>query len=199
MAGAEKIRLEILEEARLQAKANLERAEKEAREVLEAAGEEAERKQEKLLEKAAGEAEERRKRMLAIAELEGRKKRLQAKQEVLEEVFEKTLASLNTMPAKQYEQILSDMIINVVTTGMEEIVLAKKDRELLGATLVNNINQRLVSAGRTGSLKLSAEAGDFNGGFILKSGDVEINQSFDTVLRMQHDELETLAIKVLFG
>ena len=133
--------------------------------------------------------------MLAIAELEGRKKRLQAKQEVLEEVFEKTLASLNTMPAKQYEQILSDMIINVVTTGMEEIVLAKKDRELL----VNNINQRLVGAGRTGSLKLSAEAGDFNGGFILKSGDVEINQSFDTVLRMQHDELETLAIKVLFG
>ena len=91
------------------------------------------------------------------------------------------------------------MLFRSVTTGMEEIVLAKKDRELLGATLVNNINQRLVGAGRTGSLKLSAEAGDFNGGFILKSGDVEINQSFDTVLRMQHDELETLAIKVLFG
>lgn len=199
MAGAEKLTGKILEEARLQANTNIERAEREAEDLIRAAREEAEKKKKAILEKAVREAEDKRKRTIAVAELEGRKKRLQAKQEVLEEVFDRTVFALNSMPSEQYEGILADMIINSVKTGMEEIVLSEKDRGRLGESFVRKINQRLTAEGKTGSLKLSEESRSFNGGFILKSGDVEVNQSFDAVLRMQRDELEALAIKVLFG
>jgi len=199
MTGVEKIKEEILAEARQEADSNIERAKAKAEELLKQAREEAERKKQISLEKATQEGKEKRQRIIANTELEGRKKRLQAKQEVLEEVFVQVMTALNSMPVEEYSKILADMILNSVKTGTEEIVLAKKDRSRLGETFLANLNLRLSNAGKNGSLKLAEDGGDFQGGFILKSGDVEINQSFEAILRMQHDELEALAIKVLFG
>lgn len=199
MTGVEKIKEEILAEARHEAEANIKRAKAKADDLLKKAQEEAARKKQTILEKATQEGEDKRQRILATTELEGRKKRLQAKQEVLEEVFTKVMAALNSMPAEEYSKVLTEMIINSVKTGTEEIVLTDMDRGRLGETFLANVNLRLSNEGKTGNLKFSDEVGDFQGGFILKSGDVEVNQSFDAILRMQHDELEALAIKVLFG
>lgn len=199
MTGVEKIKEEILAEARHEAEANVSRAKAKADDLLRKAREEAERKKQTILEKATQEGEDKRQRILATTELEGRKKRLQAKQEVLEEVFAKVMAALNSMPVKEYSKVLTEMIINSVKTGTEEIVLTEKDRGRLSETFLANVNLRLSKEGKTGGLKFSDVVGDFQGGFILKSGDVEVNQSFDAILRMQHDELEALAIKVLFG
>ena len=199
MPGAEKLTGKILEEAHLQANTNIERSKKEADNIIQSAQEDAEKKKRDILEKAARVAEDKRKRTIAIAELEGRKKKLQARQEVLEEVFEKTMAALNTMPAEQYEEILADMIISSVRTGAEEIVFSEKDRGRLGEAFLQKINGQLTAEGRTGSLTLSKVSANFNGGFILKSGNVEVNQSFEAVLKMKRDEMEALAIKVLFG
>jgi len=199
MTGVEKIKEEILAEARQEADSNVERAKAKAEELLKQAREEAERKKQISLEKATQEGKEKRQRIIANTELEGRKKRLQAKQEVLEEVFVQVMTALNSMPVEEYSKILADMILSSVKSGTEEIVLAAKDKARLGDEFLANLNLRLSKAGKKGNLKLAEEAGDFQGGFILKSGDVEINQSFEAILRMQHDELEALAIKVLFG
>jgi len=199
MTGVEKIKEEILAEARQEADSNVERAKAKAEELLKQAREEAERKKQISLEKATQEGKEKRQRIIANTELEGRKKRLQAKQEVLEEVFVQVMTALNSMPVEEYSKILADMILSSVKSGTEEIVLAAKDKARLGEEFLTNLNLRLSKAGKKGNLKLAEETGDFQGGFILKSGDVEINQSFEAILRMQHDELEALAIKVLFG
>ena len=122
MAGAEKIKEKILEEARLQAQKNLEQAEKEAAEIIQSAQKEAEQKKSEIIERAHKEAVDRKKRLIAAAELEARKQKLQAKQEVVEEAFTRVLNKLNSLPADQYQDILVDMVVRSVRKGNEEII-----------------------------------------------------------------------------
>ena len=198
MAGIEKLKERILEEARQQVHENLERAEKQASEIHNAASNEAEQKKKEILEKANRDAADRKKRIIAYAELEARKYKLQAKQEVIDEAFERAVARLNSLPAEEYLKILVRMVVDSVRTGNEEIILSKKDRSLIGGKLVDNVNSSLKEKGLSDGIRLSEETRDLNGGFILRSGNVEVNNSFEAVVKMQRDRLEAEVVKVLF-
>ena len=199
MAGAENLRERILEEARRQAQANIERAEKEAAQIIQAARQKAEDKSKSILEKAQREAEERRRRLISVAELEGRKQKLSTKQELIEEAFQKAVEKLNSLPDQRYREILTDMVISSVKSGDEEVIFSEKDRKRLGNKFIDNINKRLKGKGLKGDVKLSAETRDIDGGFILKKGNVEINNTFEALIRMRREELETEVVKVLFS
>lgn len=198
MAGAEKIRERILEEARKQAEANIQEAKKEAEKIIHSSEEEARKKQKQIIDRAFKEAAERKKRLIAVAELEGRKEKLKAKQDMIEEVFTKTIERLNSLSDEEYENILVDMIINSVRSGDEEIILSEKDRNRLSYKFVENINNRLREKGLKGNIALSNQTRNINGGFILKKGDVEINNSFDAIIKMKRDELEEIVVAELF-
>ncbi|MFZ5985678.1 MAG: V-type ATP synthase subunit E [Bacillota bacterium] len=198
MSGVEKLKDRILEEARLQADANTKRAQDEAADIIEAAGKEAETKRKETIEKAKREAVEVKKRLIAVAELEARKERLKAKQEIVEEAFDKTLEKLNSLPDPEYQNILSDMIVNSVGSNSVEIVLSPKDKNKLSQTFIEDINKKLLAKGVTGSVRLADETRNINGGFILKSGDMEINYSFEAIIRMKRDEIESEVINSLF-
>lgn len=199
MAGAEKLRERILEEARQQAQANVERAEKEAARIIQNAREDAADKNRKIMDRAGKEADERRKRLVSAAELEGRKQKLQAKQELIEEAFNKAIERLNSLPLEQYEEILANMVVNSVKTGDEEVILSGNDKSRLGIGFIENINRRLEAKGIKGSVRLSGEFRDIKSGFILKRGNVEVNNTFESIIRMQRDELEAEVVKVLFS
>lgn len=198
MTGAEKITARILDEARQQARANVERAEKEAADIIHDAHKEAEVKRSSIIEKAKGEAAEHKKRLISVAELEARKQKLQAKQEMIEEAFAKTLERLNSLSAAKYEGIIADMILDSVSTGNEEVILSSRDRSRLSPEFAAGINKRLAGRGIKGNITISDETRDINGGFILKTGDIEVNNSFEAIIKMQRDELEEKIVKILF-
>ncbi|MCG8502573.1 MAG: hypothetical protein MJB12_19485 [Firmicutes bacterium] len=198
MAGAEKIKERILEEARRQAQENIEKAEKEAEEIIETAQKEATEKKTEIIEKAKIEAVNREQRLIAVAELEARKEKLKAKQAMIEEAFQKTLEKLNNLETEEYEAVLADMVVGSVTNGNEEIIVSEKDRQRLSAGLIKKSNKALKAKGLDGSVKLSEETRPISGGFILKLGDVEVNNSFETIMRMQREELELEVVKALF-
>jgi len=187
MAEADRLREKILEDARQQAKVMLERAENEAAGILNAAKAEAEEKERVASEKASKEAEERKKRLLASADLEGRKRILQAKQDVVDEVFSRAIDKLSSLPADQYIDIIASMAVEAVSSGTEEIILSPKDRDVYGSKIINAVNGRLSAKGMNGTVKLSDTTRDIKGGFILRSGDVEINNSFDVLVKMRRD------------
>ncbi|NLY43770.1 MAG: hypothetical protein GX066_07350 [Clostridiaceae bacterium] len=199
MAGAEKIKDRILEEAHLQAQKNMEKAKREAYRIMEDARREAYKRRAEIIERAHREAAEKKKRMIAIAELEARKKRLQAKQEVVEEAFSKALNNIISLPENKYLSILEDLVVAAVTVGKEEVILSERDRKRLGNSLVKAINKKLKRKGLDNKVKLSQETRDISGGFILKSGEVEINNSFEAIIKMQRDILEADVVKVLFS
>jgi len=197
--GAEKIIARILEDARLKASNNIKEAEKQASDIINAAKEEAEKKRTVIIENALKNADEMKKRAISVAELEARKIKLKAKQEIITSVFEKAITALNSLPAETYAKILCNMIISSVAKGNEEVVLSIRDKERLGKEFIDDINRKLAEKGLKGDLRLSEQTANINGGFILKSGDIEMNNSFDALIKMKRNELEPEIIKILFG
>lgn len=198
MSGAEKIIGKILEDARLQAEANLNRAKEEAANIIKSASDDAEAKKKQIIEKAELEAVEVKKRLIAVAELEARKQKLQAKQEVVDEAFDLALQKLNNLPDIEYQSILVEMISNSIQTGKEEVLLSESDKKRLSPGFIEELNKKLTDKGVAANLKISDEHRNINGGFILKSGDIEINNSFEAIIRMNRDDIETEVIKALF-
>lgn len=199
MAEADRLRQKILEEARQQAKAIVRRAENEAADILNAAKAEAEKKERVATEKAYKEAEERKKRLLASADLEGKKQILQVKQDIVGEAFAKAIEKMSSLPAQQYIDIITSIALEAVSSGTEEIILSKKDRDAYGADIIKAINSGLSNKGIKGAVKLSEATRDIKGGFILRSEDIEINNSFDAIIKMRRDELELEVVNALFG
>lgn len=200
MQGLEKIRARIMDEARAKAEANLKQAEKEAGRIMEAARAKAEQKRAELLEKAGIEATEAEKRIIALAELELRKQKLKAKQDLVEEAFRKTLEKLSSMPPEQYAEVITGMILEAVQDGSGEIIFSNYDRSRLDVkNIIERVNRKLLEAGKTGTVSLSSEERDFTGGFILKRGNIEINNTFEVLIKVNREELEHVALTELFG
>jgi len=198
MEGAEKIIKRILEDAQKQAQINIENGEKQAAEIMNAAREEAEKKKKELIDKARKEASELERRLISNAELEARKMKLKAKQDIIASVFKRALDRLNSLPSERYMDLISDMVLNSVKEGQYEIVFSREDKSRVNDGFINRINQKLEERKIPARVKLSEDDARINGGFIIRAGPVEINNSFEALLRMKYNEIEAEIVKILF-
>jgi V/A-type H+/Na+-transporting ATPase subunit E len=198
MTGIDRIKEQILQDSQAKANSILDDAKKQATELIEKANTDASRKSEEIQKKASADASEKLRISRSMLELEMRKDILSTKQQLIEEVFQKALDSLSKMENNEYEAILYKLIVDAVETGEEEILLSKHDKNRLPGDFGNKLNQVLVQAGKKGNLKLSDEARDIMGGFVLKTKGVEINYSFEALLRMDRDEIEPEVAAILF-
>ena len=141
-------------------------------------------------EKAAAEREER---LVSAAQMEARKVQLAAKQEMVEKAYIQALDKLCALPEEQYVAILADLLVKASSNGKEEAVFSPEDRERVGEAAVAKANEL---SGK--QLRLSEETQPIRGGFILKDKNVEVNCTFETLVRLQRGELERDVAKVLF-
>ena len=142
-------------------------------------------------ERAAAEREER---LVSAAQMEARKVQLAAKQEMVEKAYIQALDKLCAMPQKQYIAVLADLLVKASSSGKEEAVFSKEDREQVGKAAVEKANQ---IAGK--QLRLSEETQPIRGGFILKDKNVEVNCTFETLVRLQKAETAGAVVKKLFA
>lgn len=198
MAGVEKIKEKILQDSEAKANAIIADAKKQAQEIIDKANVKAAKKAEDIKKKASSDAADKLRISNSMLELEMRKDILSTKQQLIEETFEKALESLSHMNDGEYEAMLQSLVIKAVETGEEEILLSKQDKNRLSADFSNKINQNLAQIGKKGNLKFSDEARNIIGGFVLKSGGVEMNYSFEALLRMNRDEIEPEVAAILF-
>ena len=150
---------------------------------------------EEVLSRGRRAAEEREERLASVAQLEARKLILAAKQEVLEEAFRKALEDLLSLPEKDYVELLAKLIASASQSGSEQVIFSQKDRPRYGKAAVTRANELL---GERGRLTLAVEPRPIGGGFILSDGDVEVNGTFETLVRMQRREMDAAVAKVLF-
>ena len=121
-----------------------------------------------------------------------------------------------------------DLAVKASRTGREQVIFSQKDRSRIGKAVVVAANEALVKEvapelpdsltdskvgaflGKmvnsataqitgTGLLTLSEETRPIRGGFILVDGPVEVNCSFESMLRLQREKLEKPAAEILFG
>lgn len=198
MTGVEKIKEKILQDSEAKANSIIEDAKKQAQEIIDKANAKAAAKAEEIQKKAAAEAAEKLKISNSMLELEMRKELLNTKQQIIEETFQKALDALVNMEKGEYEATLTRLVLNAVETGEEEILFSKQDKARLADDFIGKLNKELVQAGKKGNLKLSDETRDIKGGFVLKAEGVELNYSFEALLRMYRDEIEPEVAAILF-
>ena len=144
-------------------------------------------------EKAAAEREER---LVSVAQMEARKVTLAAKQEMVEQVYRRALEKLRAMPQEQYTAVLAALLVQASSTGAEEVVFSPEDRDKAGKAAVAKANEQLPKG--AAGLTVSKETRPIAGGFILKDNNVEVNCTFDTLVRLQRAETAGAVAKKLF-
>ena len=167
----------------------------EAAEITAQYAERAKRESEDILARGREAAAEREERLASVAQLEARKLVLAAKQDVLEQTFDQALEDLLNLPAKEYTEVLAKLIVKACQSGDEEVIFSQKDRPRYGKAAVTSANEMLGDKGRH---TLSVESRPIQGGFILSDGDVDVNCTFETLVRLQRRELDGPVAKVLF-
>ncbi|MGO5048507.1 V-type ATP synthase subunit E [Dysosmobacter sp. Sow4_B12] len=142
-------------------------------------------------QKAAAEREER---LVSTAQMEARKVGLAAKQEMVEKAYALALEKLCSMPDEKYVQTVADLLVQAAPNGRGAVIFAPAERERIGEAAVRAANEKLHG----GKLTLAEETRPLKGGFILSDGKVEVNCSFDTLVRLQKAETAGAAAKKLF-
>lgn len=198
MAGAEKIVSRILDDAQAQAALNKQNANREAANYMKTAKQNVEEWRKKAIVEAQQEADAIKRRLLATAELESKKALLQAKQDTIDLAFSKALDKLCSLPDEKYQQLLIDLIVGSAESGIETVSLAKQDYDRVGAGFLERINQNLVAKGLPGKVKLATEPAAIRGGFILKADKIELNYSFEAMIKLMYNDLAMEVANALF-
>jgi V/A-type H+-transporting ATPase subunit E len=191
--SVENITANILSDAKQIAEVSLANAEKSKEEIINKAKYDAEAIRQAAREKVNKDAENLKSRKLSAAELQGRKMMLGAKQDAIKKSFDEALKKLSAMPEDQYIEFLTKEITNVPYSE-GTIILNKKDREKIGEKLVKAVNDKLKAEKFT----LSNETVNSQGGFVLKSGAIMINSTYETILNSIKDELTNEVANALF-
>ena len=227
MNGIEKITQRMEDDAQREINEVLTAALAQAEEIARRSREQADRESAAIAARGESAAAEREKRLESMAEMESRKLVLAAKQEVLDEAFTMALEKLCTLPDEEYIELLAALAVKAARTGREKVIFSRKDRNRVGKAVVTRANDALarkvaprlpgdltdtkagaildkvvtgasaILAG-TGMLTLAEETRPIKGGIILSDGDVETNCTFETLVRLQRENISGEVAKVLF-
>jgi V/A-type H+-transporting ATPase subunit E len=189
--GIEDIKKRIFEDATRQKEEILAEAKKKAEEARKEGERTAKNRKEAILLKAQENIAEERHTLLTMERLEARKLQLTEKQRVIENVFKKSLDLLRNHP--DYTAIMEAQLLDVAKGG-EELILSPHDHKMLGDGFLEKINANL-----TEGITLSNETRNISGGFILRTPEMEINESFEEKIRALRDEIETEVARALFA
>ena len=102
------------------------------------------------------------------------------------------LGKLCGAPDEEFAQTCADLLVKAAPDGKGEAVFSA-ERQAAGKLAVEKANQILG-----GSIKLSDEKRPLLGGFILRNGSVEVNCSFETLVRLQKSEAAGDVARLLF-
>lgn len=184
---AEVKKIEILNEASIKAD-----------EIVKKKIEEANKKASSILEKAEIESKTIKERIISKTDLEVRNKKLLAKQQVIEKVFEEAKKRLKSMNSNEFDKFVKNSIMSLNIDGDEEIIINVSDREKLPDKFLVELNKLLIANGKLGKLKFNVKTHKIDGGFIISKNGIEINNSFEELVNSLKYELEYEVGKILF-
>ncbi|MGE5584119.1 MAG: V-type ATP synthase subunit E [Bacillota bacterium] len=199
MSALEKMQEKILEDGRARSKEILGAATAEAEAILAEARAEAARKRDEELARGKERADEDRRRTLTLAELDARKQVLATKAALIDEVFQEARKRLASLDSARYRAYLKREMLKAVESGDEQVVVSPRDLETVGPEVVAEVNAELARQGRKAALRLADAPGEFDGGFVIRTGSMEVNCTFDAILGREREALVVDVARVLFG
>lgn len=196
MTGLDKMISQILEEAQSLAKEKEENAAREAEMIREKAAQETAKQIEEIAGKAENDVKDYQNRLQSAGEQRRRTALLAAKQEMIAEVIEHAYEKFCSMEPEAYFAMIRTMLEKYVLPQDGEILFSGKDLETMPKDFPQEIAR--IAREKGGSLTVSKETRNMEGGFILLYGGIEENCSFRAIFDEKRDELQDRVHKVLF-
>lgn len=195
MNGIEKLTQQIAADAQVEVDAILAEAKEKADAITADYAQRAEKAAAERLAKGTEAAAQREERLISMADMERRKDLLAAKQNMVGKAFDKALEQLCNLPDEECVAILTKLAVAASASGKEQLIFSPKDRERVGKAVVLAANEAL----KDGNLTLSEQTRPMAGGFILSDGAIEVNCTFETLVRLQRGEMAGEVANVLFA
>lgn len=151
-----------------------------------------------LIEKAKIEAKARENRVISNARLKVRNNELKAKQYMISKVFEKAVERLNSLSTLEYKEYILRALDSLDLEGTEILIINKKDEDVINNKFLLDLNNKLISLGKKGKISILTN-GNFDRGFILDRNGIQINNTFESLVKSLRSELELEVTKVLFN
>ena len=197
MALAEIIQ-KIEADAQAQAQGILNQAQVQAQAILHQAQAEAQAVHEQIVQQGKSMAAQKKLQELQLAQLEARKEILTEKHQAINQAMELALDKLAQLPPPEYRQLLKGILLALPLAGNEEIIPCAEDASRIGQDFIRQVNDERRKKGLPADLKLAQEQRPCKGGLIVRQGKVELNYSFDAIIRSNQEELEAQLAKILF-
>lgn len=193
MNGIEKIMDRIAAETREETDRLAAAAEAEAARIEQSYRAQADREAADARARGEKDAAELEARLVGAAGMERRRALLAVRQTQVDAAFEQAMETLCALPEEKYAAMAARLLTRAAPDGRGEAVFSPADRERIGRRAVDAANRAL-----NGTLTLSDRTREMKGGFILVNGNVEVNCSFETLLRLQRAELAGEVAALLF-
>ena len=147
-----------------------------------------------ILEKAEVEAKSKKERVISSAKLKVRNNKLAAKQEIIDEVFEKSIDKLTKLSKEDFLNFVKNAISSMNLSGKQTLILNEEGLKFVDEAFIDELNKNVDA-----QIILGETAGNFKGGFILENNGIEINSTFEALVSSLRDELEFEVAQVLFS
>ena len=196
MTGLEKMKSQILDEAKAVADSKIAEAKAQAEEIMSQAKAEAEKKQASISQKSEAEIANYKERVASSIDLQRRTKVLAAKQDVIKEVLNEAYESLTGMEADAYFAMLLKMLGKYALPQDGEIFFSARDLKRMPAGFQDEVKK--AAEKKNGSLTVSEEGRNIENGFILAYGGIEENCTLQAMFDAKRDELSDKVHHLLF-
>lgn len=197
MTGLDKMKSQILDEAKAAADEKIQAAKAEAEAILEAAKAEAAKKELSISQKSETEVKNYKERIASSIDLQRRTKILEAKQEIIADVLDKAYASLTGMEQKEYFDMLLKLVDKYALPQEGELYFSSEDLKNMPAGYEAEVKKRAAAKG--GSLEISKEGRNIENGFVLAYGGIEENCTLKAMFDAKRDELSDKVHHLLFS
>ncbi len=197
MSGLDKMKARILQEADQSAQEIIGKANADAEAMVKKAKEAAEAEAAEILSRAERDRADHARRVDASLDMKRKQAYLAAKQEVISQVLDKAYETVMDLDADKYFEMLEALLEKYVLPEEGEIRFSKKDLERIPEGFEEKI--KTAAAAKGGSLTLSPQPGEMDGGFVLVYGGIEENCTIKAVFASKREELSDQVNRLLFG
>jgi V/A-type H+-transporting ATPase subunit E len=132
------------------------------------------------------------KRREIVARLDVDKLQLGAKRKLIQDVFDVGLDRLKGLGKDEYLRFCERLLNEASTSGDETMEISS------GEKYINNEWLDAFNSKNGKKISLSPNRQDFSGGFVLNSGRVSVNCSWEMLMRAAQEKLEADVVKRLF-
>lgn len=197
MSGLDKMKVRILEEAQSTAAEITGKAAAEADAAVQAAREAAEAEAAQIIEKAQHSVSDHARKVESSMDMQRKQAILAAKQEVIGNVLDEAYRMVMDLEDEQYFKLLEKLLEKHVVSGEGEICFSARDLKRMPEGFTEKIKN--IASEKGGSLTVSQQPAEMDGGFLLVYGGIEENCTIRAVFDAGREEMSDRVNRMLFG